>query len=152
MKITYIDMIKAIEDESTEKIIGKIKIGLLNVNVAKNLYYIFPLIERMVLEIYKLVPGANIEQYEKRTMKTINSILERNKDLDIIPIELSKIIQDYFKDTGLRNKLFHVNLKKQVTFKINVDEINYIIMHLLSILKKLDQNYQIVNLQSIEKL
>lgn len=152
MKITYIDMIKAIEDESTERIVGKIKTELLNIKVAENLYYIFPLIERMVLEIYKLVPGANIEQYEKRTMKTINSILNQNEELDVIPIELSKIIQNYYKDDGLRNKLFHVTPGKQVSFQINIDEINYIIMHLLSILKKLDQNYKIENLKLIERL
>lgn len=152
MKITYIDMIEAIENESTERIVGKIKIDLLNAKVAENLYYIFPLIERMVLEIYKLVPGANIEQYEKRVMKTINSILKQNENLDIIPIELSKTIQEYFEEGGLRNKLFHVNPKKKVTFQINIDELNYIIMHLLSILKKLEQNYKIENLKSIEKL
>ena len=152
MKITYIDMIKAIEDESTERIVGKIKTELLNIKAAENLYYIFPLIERMVLEIYKLVPGANIEQYEKRTMKTINSILNQNEELDVIPIELSKIIQNYYKDDGLRNKLFHVTPGKQVSFQINMDEINYIIMHLLSILKKLDQNYKIENLKLIERL
>jgi len=152
MKITYIDMIKAIEDESTERIVGKIKTELLNIKAAENLYYIFPLIERMVLEIYKLVPGANIEQYEKRTMKTINSILNQNEELDVIPIELSKIIQNYYKDDGLRNKLFHVTPGKQVSFQINIDEINYIIMHLLSILKKLDQNYKIENLKLIERL
>ena len=151
-KITFIDLIKAIEDESTERIIGKIKTELLNVRVAENLYYIFPLIERMVVEIYKLVPGANIEQYEKRVLKTINSILVLNINLNIIPIELSRIIQDYFKSDGLRNKLFHINSNKQFTFQINIGEINYVIMHLLSILKKLDQNYQITNLKVIEKL
>ena len=152
MKVTYIDLIKAIENKDTEKIIGKIKINLLNVDVPENLFYIFPLIERMVLEIYKLVPGANIEQYEKRIMKTINSILEQNKELEIIPIELSNKIRSYYKEDGLRNKLFHVNIEKQVNFKINIDEINYIIMHLLSILKNLDKNNQIKNLKLLEKL
>ena len=145
-------MIKAIENESTERIVGKIKVDLLNTKVAENLYYIFPLIERMVLEIYKLVPGANIEQYEKKVMKTINSILKQNENLYIIPIELSKTIQDYFKEDGLRNKLFHVNSKKQVIFQTNIDELNYIIMHLLSILKKIDKNYKIDDLKIIEKL
>ena len=106
----------------------------------------------MVLEIYKLVPGANIEQYEKKVMKTINSILKQNENLYIIPIELSKTIQDYFKEDGLRNKLFHVNSKKQVIFQTNIDELNYIIMHLLSILKKIDKNYKIDDLKIIEKL
>lgn len=152
MKITYVNMIKAIENESTERIVGKIKVDLLNTKVAENLYYIFPLIERMVLEIYKLVPGANIEQYEKKVMKTINSILKQNENLYIIPIELSKTIQDYFKEDGLRNKLFHVNSKKQVIFQTNIDELNYIIMHLLSILKKIDKNYKIDDLKIIEKL
>ena len=45
MKVTYIDLIKAIENKDTEKIIGKIKINLLNVDVPENLFYIFPLIE-----------------------------------------------------------------------------------------------------------
>ena len=44
----------------------------------------------MVLEIYKLVPGANIEQYEKRVMKTINSILKQNENLDIIDTDIEE--------------------------------------------------------------
>ncbi len=152
MNITYIDIIKGIEDATTEKIIGKIKTELLNIKTVENLYYVFPLIERMVLEIYRLVPGANIEQFDKKTMKTINSILEHNKNLEIIPTEIAKIIQKYFKDDGIRNKLFHVSLERQFKFKINIKEINYIIMQLLFILKKLNKNYEIENLKIIEKL
>lgn len=152
MNITYIDIIKGIEDATTEKTIGKIKTELLNIKTVENLYYVFPLIERMVLEIYRLVPGANIEQFDKKTMKTINSILEHNKNLEIIPTEIAKIIQKYFKDDGIRNKLFHVSLERQFKFKINIKEINYIIMQLLFILKKLNKNYEIENLKIIEKL
>ena len=152
MNITYIDIIKGIEDATTEKIIGKIKTELLNIKTVENLYYVFPLIERMVPEIYKLVPGANIEQFDKKTMKTINSILEHNKNLEIIPTEIVKIIQKYFKNDGIRNKLFHVSLERQFKFKINIKEINYIIMQLLFILKKLNKNYEIENLKIIEKL
>lgn len=152
MNITYIDIIKEIEDKTTEKIIGKIRTELLNIKTVENLYYVFPLIERMVLEIYRLVPGSNIEQFDKKTMKTINSILEHNEKLEIIPTEIAKIIQKYFKDDGIRNKLFHVSIERQIEFKINIKEINYIIMQLLLILKKMNKNYEIENLKIIEKL
>lgn len=44
MNITYIDIIKGIEDKTTEKIIGKIRTELLNIKTVENLYYVFPLI------------------------------------------------------------------------------------------------------------
>lgn len=85
-------------------------------------------------------------------MKTINSILEHNENLEIIPTEIAKIIQKYFKDDGIRNKLFHVSIERQIEFKINIKEINYIIMQLLLILKEINKNYEIENLKIIKKL
>ena len=73
-------------------------------------------------------------------MKTINSILEHNENLEIIPTEIAKIIQKYFKDDGIRNKLFHVK-SEVINIEVSFEEINYLIMQLLSILRdKINEN------------
>lgn len=74
-----------------------------------SLYYKIPLIERLVLEIYRSVPGTNIEKYEQGTMKTINSIIKSNSALELIPQNIIEKIDIYFneKDDSSRNVVFH---------------------------------------------
>ena len=134
MRINYVDLIKGIEDEKTINIIGKIDCESLLETNGDNLLYIFPLIEKMVLEIYKLNPESNVEDYSQGIMKTTNSIFESNASLSLIPENLIVLIKKYFANDGLRNKLFHVN-ESIVGVEVDYSEINYIIMHLLSILK-----------------
>ena len=132
-KFTYTDLIKAIQDKSTIKVIGQIDIKLLNSGNEKSLYYSFPLIERMILEIYKLIPESDVEQYQQGIMKTMISIIKSNDK--ILPEKSLEMIKYYYGgENCLRNKLFHPKTKS-ITIKINFNEINYLIMQLLSILK-----------------
>ena len=149
-KFTYIDLIKAIQDKSTIKVIGNIDTKLLNSGNLKSLYYSFPLIERMVLEIYKLIPESDVEQYQQGIMKTTMSIIKSNNNL--LPQKSLEMIQNYYDgENCLRNKLFHPK-KKSITIQINFNEINYLIMQLLSILKdKLKEN-DVYEFKDIEHL
>lgn len=133
-KFKYIDLIKAVQNEETIKLVGEIDVNLLKSQKLESLYYSFPLIERLVLEIYKLVPYADIECYTQGVMKTINSIIDTNSN-DVLPENTINIIKKYFKDDGLRNKLFH-NKDGSIKIKISFNEINFLIMQLLSILKQ----------------
>lgn len=149
-KFTYIDLIKAIQDKSTIKVIGKIDTKLLNSGNLKSLYYSFPLIERMVLEIYKLIPESDVEQYQQGIMKTTMSIIKSNDNL--LPQKSLEMIKSYYDgENCLRNKLFHPK-KKSATIKINFNEINYLVMQLLSILKGNLKENDVYEFKDIEQL
>ena len=150
VKFTYIDMINAIQNEETVKLIGHIDTKLLNSGNLKSLYYSFPLIERMVLEIYKLIPEADVEKYEQGIMKTTMSII--NSCNNIIAQKSIELLKKYYDgEDCLRNKLFHPR-EQSITIKINFKEINYLIMQLLSVLRnKLEENnkYEFKNIEHL---
>lgn len=150
-RFTYLDLIKAIEDEQTVNIVGNIDVDFLGKQIVESLYYAFPLIERLILEIYKQIPDADVEQYEQGTSKTILSIINRNNS-DIIPEYAKELIYKYY-DGGdsLRNHLFHPK-EGIVNIRVSFEEINYIIMQLLSILKNLLKENDSYNFKEIEYL
>lgn len=148
-KLLYADFIEIYEDTETIRLIGKIDTKFLKQNRIETLYYSFPLIERIVLEIYKLVPEADIEHYEQGIMRTVMAIINNNKQLEVLPRYTIEIIERYFGDDGIRNKLFHIR-NENVTVKVNFREINYLIMKLLVILKKELANYISFDFNKIE--
>lgn len=150
-RFTYLDLIKAIEDEQTINIVGNIDTDFLSNKIVENLYYSFPLIERLILEIYKQIPDADVKQYEQGTSKTILSIINHNK-VDIIPEYIKNLIYKYYDgDDSLRNQLFHPK-EDVVNINVSFEEINYIIMQLLSILKNLLKENDSYNFKVIEYL
>ena len=137
-KITYLDLIKAIQNSNTIKLIGEIDINLLKSNKVESLNYSFPLIERMVLEIYKLVPESDVEHHEQGIMRTPISIIDNN--VETLPQNTINIIKRIYGDDGIRNKLFHVK-SEVINIEVSFAEVNYLIMQLLSILRdKINQN------------
>ena len=112
------------------------------------MYYSFPLIERIVLEIYKLIPESDVEKYQQGVMKTTMSIIKLNNN--ILPEKTVELIKKYYDgENCLRNKLFHPK-EKTLQITIDLDEINYLIMQLLSILReKLEENniYEFKNIK-----
>ena len=134
-KLLYTEFIEIYEDVDTISLIGKIDTKFLSQNRIETLYYSFPLIEKMVLEIYKLVPESDIEHYEQGIMRTIRAIIDNNKQLEVLPRYIIKIIEKYFDDDGIRNKIFHIK-SENLTIEVNFNEINFLIMKLLCILKE----------------
>lgn len=138
VKLTYLDFIRAIQNNDTIQLIGEIDINLLNSNKVESLNYSFPLIERMILEIYKLVPESDVEHYEQGIMKTPISIIDNN--VEALPENIVNIIKQIYGDDGIRNTLFHVK-SEIINIEVSFEEINYLIMQLLFILRdKINEN------------
>ena len=117
------------------------------------MYYEFPLIERVVLDIYKLLPLSDVEFYQQGTMRTIMEMINKDSH-NYFPDNLINILQKYFGDNGLRNKLFHV---KDDIGTINIDpkelnfgELKFSLMQLVSILRNTCSQYTIENIGTIE--
>ncbi len=149
IRINPSDLLNKIENEDTIKLISKLDIDFLKSNKLESLYYSFPLIERIILEIYKLVPDADIEQHEQGIMKTALSIISNNDD--ILPEDIIKIIKKYFDEDGLRNKLFHIKTDFY-SFEVSFEEINYLIYQLLVILKCKIKEFKTTQFNDIELL
>ena len=138
VRLTYLDFIKAIQNSDTINLIGDIDVDLLKLNKIESLNYSFPLIERMILEIYKLVPESDVEHHEQGIMKTPISIIDNN--VEVLPEKTVNIIKRIYGDDGIRNKLFHVK-SEIINIEVSYEEINYLIMQLLSTLRdKINEN------------
>lgn len=87
--------------------IGKIDLNVLESRTETSLYYLFPLIERLVIEILKYKEDANIEFYEQGTYRTLNSILDIEENTKYFDKDLINLIQEYYRNDGLRNKMLH---------------------------------------------
>ena len=132
--------IKSLLNENVNVLIEPIDIEILKSRDIDAAYYIFPLIERMVLETYKLLPLVNIEHYDQGTMRTIISIIENNNP-SIFPQELIRLLYKYYDENGVRNKLFHVidstGITKFDKSEYDIIELQFIIYLLLGILNTL---------------
>ena len=108
----------------------------------------------MVLEIYRSVPGTNIEKYEQGTMKTINSIIKSNSTLELIPQNIIEKINVYFneKDDSPRNVVFHEWGENEKNVVVNFEEINYIISNLLALFNHIVKKYNLATLKKIKTL
>ena len=152
-RISYEMIISAIESDDTRELIGSIDVDAISKNNVQALFYEFPLIERIVLEIYKLLPLSDVEYYQQGTMRTILEIINKDSH-NYFPSNLISILQKYYKENGLRNKLLHV--KDDIgTVKIRNDEIDYeelklAIMQLVSILRDTCNKYTIEKIGTIE--
>ena len=78
-RFTFAQCIKSEQNEDTVKLIGEIDTEMLNRrDLIERLYYALPLVERMILEIFKLVPESDIEYYQQGIMRTPIEIIENN--------------------------------------------------------------------------
>ena len=104
-KESYIKLIKRNQTDETKKIIGEIDTKFLESDKPESMYYSFPLIEKMIIEIFKLVPDSDIEVYEQGTMRTPIEVINANNKNKVISDDLTKKIVKYFNDDGARNKI-----------------------------------------------
>ena len=146
-----IALIKYFEDVETMRVIGKIDVDLLYGEKVECLYYIFPLIERMILEIFKLVPESDVEYIEQGIMKTPISIIENNDSYSVLPSYIIDIIKKYYKEDGPRNKLFHIGME-EISLNVSFDELLYLIVNLLIILKNKLEEYTSFLFEDIKML
>lgn len=98
--------------------IGKIDLNVLESRTEESLYYLFPLIERLVVEILKYKLDSNIEFYGQGTYRTLNSILESEENKKYFDKDLINLIKKYYNEDGLRNKLLHFRGESSISITI----------------------------------
>jgi hypothetical protein len=150
-KEIYIAFIKYFENDETKRVIGQIDVEILHEEKVECLYYIFPLIEKMILEIFKLVPESDVEYIEQGIMKTPISIIENNDSSKVLPSYIIDIIKKYYKEDGPRNKLLHIG-NAEITVNVSFNELLYLISNLLIILKNKLEEYTNFSFEDIKIL
>ena len=148
-KEIYIAFIKYFENDETKRVIGQIDVEILHEEKVECLYYIFPLIEKMILEIFKLVPESDVEYIEQGIMKTPISIIENNDSSKVLPSYIIDIIKKYYKEDGPRNKLLHIG-NAEITVNVSFNELLYLISNLLIILKNKLEEYTNFSFEDIK--
>lgn len=147
---TYIGLIKY-NNIGLEYILGNIDTEILINRKIEALYYFFPLIEKMILEIFKLVPEADVEYISQGIMKTPISLIESNENCYQLPENIVEIIKKYYGEDGVRNKLFHV-IDKEINIVVDYKEILYLVSVLLCILRDKTLEYdekEFINIELI---
>lgn len=147
IKINYLDFVNFFENKYTISLIDKIDVNLLNSNLFESLYYSLPLIEKMILEIHKLIPESDIENYDQGIMKTPNSIIDSN--IKILPESLINIIKEIYGENGIRNQIFHIK-EDTISITVSYEQINYLIANLLIILKNRIDKYNGFTVKNVE--
>ena len=150
-KEIYIAFIKYFENDETKRVIGQIDVEILHEEKVECLYYIFPLLEKMILEIFKLVPESDVEYIEQGIMKTPISIIENNDSSKVLPSYIIDIIKKYYKEDGPRNKLLHIG-NAEITVNVSFNELLYLISNLLIILKNKLEEYTNFSFEDIKIL
>ena len=153
-KINYIGVIKALENIQITELLGKIHVDSFENMDADELLYIFPLIERIIIEIYKLIPGSIVEINTQGTMKTITSIIRCNEDINVfvIPQDVKETILKYYDgDDSLRNLLFHAH-EEIIEVEYCKNDIIWLVAKLLELLNIHIKQYDISSLKKIEKI
>ncbi len=99
-------------------IIGEIDIYYWGLNSFETLYYFYPLMERLIINILSIEGREKIEIQDSQRMKTLNEIL---KDNMIISEYVTDKLKCIYNEEGNRNKLLHGEI-----FKDNINIIKHI--------------------------
>ena len=154
-KNNYSLLINLVESHKTIEIIGKIDVKTTLKRDLDGLLYMFPLIERIVLEIFKENPLSDIEQFKQGTMRTIKEIVEKDCN-KTIEDEVKKKIYKYYDENGLRNMIFHARTfgeSNNTIIQDNIfDEVQYLLVQVLSKLSRIIDDYDVSAIGNIKKL
>ncbi len=99
-------------------IIGEVDIYYWELNSFETLYYFYPLMERLIINILSIEGREKIEIQDSQRMKTLNEIL---KDNMIISEYVTDKLKCIYNEEGNRNKLLHGDM-----FKNNINIIKHI--------------------------
>lgn len=140
--------IKQIENNDTEEKFGKIDINHVNLHSLGSLYYLFPLIERIVIEIFDFIPEANIEVSDQGTYKTMSEIIKNNTIFDV---DINSLLIEYYSDNGVRNTIIHNN-KNNFPISITFENLYYLLVYLLEKYVELAKKYDAFIFKIIEEI
>lgn len=118
------------------------------------LFYIFPLIERLVVEILDITSLINVETKNQGTIRTINSMLQDKETKKIFGKELYDNLKKYFADDGLRNQLMHYNPKvNKISANISdIREIKEVAINLAQLYETKLEETDAVLIKKLEKI
>ena len=108
--------------EEIQQNIGNVDTEMFYNDKVDILYYFFPLIEKLVLEILKIYNYADVECYEQGTYRTLYSIVQKEQNKIVFPPEVIDGLEHYYKDNGLRNLMMHYS-DKLPDLKIKISEL-----------------------------
>ena len=121
------------------------------------LFYMFPLIERLVVEILDITSLVNVETKNQGTIRTINSMLQDKETEKIYINEINTMpgfhdnLKKYFADDGLRNQLMHY-VPETDKIGANVSEIKAMALMLAEMYEKELKEADSVVIKKIEKI
>ena len=115
------------------------------------LFYMFPLIERLVVEILDITSLVNVETKNQGTIRAINSMLQDKETEKIFGKELHDNLKKYFADDGLRNQLMHY-VPETDKIGANVSEIKAMALMLAEMYEKELKEADSVVIKKIEKI
>lgn len=118
------------------------------------LFYMFPLIERLVVEILDITSLINVETKNQGTIRTINSMLQDKETKKIFGKELYDNLKKYFADDGLRNQLMHYNPKvNKISANISdIREIKEVAINLAQLYETKLEETDAVLIKKLEKI
>lgn len=136
--MSYSEFIEKQYFEELDGLIGKENIKLFDEENKMVLLYMFPLIERLIIEILDISTIVNVESKEQGTIKTINSLLQQDIVKKILGDNLFEKISKYFNENGIRNKMMHFDPDNNKVFcnSDNVQEVKKIAIDLTELYTK----------------
>lgn len=127
-----IDLLKSFNDKND--IFGYIPKTLFEKNNINDLYYFYPMIERIFRFILHDIGDFDIENKSAQTFRTLFSIIDANKEklVKTFDDEILYYLEETHKDDGVRNKVMHYNENLVLTMG-NVYSAKYIFVRLVTI-------------------
>ena len=98
--------------EEMSETIGYLDYEVIDGKYFEVLFYLFPLIEKIIIDILKYSAYSNIELYNQGTYRTLKSIIEKDENQRYFDHELMELLLYYYGEDGLRNELFHYHGKR----------------------------------------
>ncbi|MGE5456348.1 MAG: hypothetical protein ACM3O4_04530 [Ignavibacteriales bacterium] len=118
----YKEMLNMYLTEEVKQNIGNVDTEMFYNDKVDILYYFFPLIEKLVLEILKIYNYTDIECYEQGKYRTLYAIIQKDQNRVVFPAEVIDGLEHYYKDDGLRNLMMHYS-ENLPDLKIKVSEL-----------------------------
>lgn len=126
--------------EEMQDAIGLIDFKALDNNNFEVLYYLFPLIERIFIDILKYSIISDIEIYSQGTFRTLESALKKRENLNCFDSETIEVLNTFYCKQGLRNKLFHYRGQTIMISGLDIKAIKLLGLKLLKQYKKTLEN------------
>ena len=101
------DDFKSIYCGPVKELLKEIDYTIFNSDNVYSLLYLFPLIERLIIETLGLSFDMKVEIDEQGKIRTINSVLETEECKKIFDANALDALLYYFDSQGLRNKIMH---------------------------------------------